>query len=184
MRRNWTEQEEKYMEKKYTSQPVETTAKKLDRTIVSVKRKAAKMGLNHYADELNARTLANCFNVDVAVVIKWIDKFDLPCKKVVCKNQTRYLIQMDEFWKWAEKNKGIINWSKYEEMSLCPEPMWLKQAIDEYGTPNSRKRFTEQEIIIVKNLLHRGLQYREIAEEIGRSYYSVSHLCRNIYKVG
>lgn len=30
--------------------------------------------------------------------------FHLPCKKVKLKNQTRYLIDAAEFWKWAENH--------------------------------------------------------------------------------
>lgn len=182
MRREWTKQEESYMEKKYLKQPVEKTAKKLNRTIASLKHKAQKMRLNHYTDGLNAKTIAKCFNVDVKVVLRWIDKFGLPCKKVKCSNQTRYIIENDEFWKWAEKNKEIINWSKYERMSLFPEPNWIDDAIGNYKKTRSREKYTSGEIITIKNLLRKGLNYREIAEQLGRSYYGISKLCRKIYK--
>lgn len=181
MRREWTRQEETYMERRYLLQPVEKTAEKLNRTIYSVKRKAAKMGLNHYTNSLNAKTLAKCFSCDVSVVIRWIEKFDLPCKKVKCSNQTRYLIEVKNFWEWAAQNRDVINWSRYERKSLCPEPDWIDRAIESYNTPKSRKKFTQNDIIVVKNMLHNGLSYREIAEKIGRSRYSVNHLCRNIY---
>ena len=97
MRREWTEWEVRYLEKKYVGQPVEKTAKKLNRTINSVKRKAAKLDLNHYTDSLSAKVVARCFGSDVSVVIRWINKFDLPCKKVICGNQTRYLIETKNF---------------------------------------------------------------------------------------
>ena len=38
-RRNWTEREEKYMESRYLYQPVEITAKRLKRSVCSVKKK-------------------------------------------------------------------------------------------------------------------------------------------------
>ena len=50
MRREWTDWEVKYLEKKYVGQSVERTAERLNRSVNSVKRKAAKMNLNHYTD--------------------------------------------------------------------------------------------------------------------------------------
>ena len=64
MRREWTEWEVRYLEKKYVGQPVERTAKKLNRTINSVKRKAAKLDLNHYTNFLSAKVVAKCFKVN------------------------------------------------------------------------------------------------------------------------
>ena len=181
MRREWTEWEVRYLEKKYVGQPVERTAKKLNRTINSVKRKAAKLDLNHYTNFLSAKVVAKCFNVDTKVVLRWINKFNLPCKKVVCSNQTRYLIDGNMFWKWAENNKDIINWSKYEKQSLLPEPDWLKETIRNYSTPNTREKYTDDDIVKIRVLLGKGLSYAEIAKETGRSYYGIDHLCGSIY---
>ena len=181
MRREWTDWEVRYLEKKYVGQPVERTAKKLNRTINSVKRKAAKLDLNHYTNFLSAKVVAKCFNVDTKVVLRWINKFNLPCKKVVCSNQTRYLIDGNMFWKWAENNKDIINWSKYEKQSLLPEPDWLKETIRNYSTPNTREKYTDDDIVKIRVLLGKGLSYAEISKETGRTYDGIKHLCGTIY---
>lgn len=73
MRREWTEWEEKYMERKYLRQPVKVTAERLNRTVVSVKRKAAKMHLNHNIDCLSAKEVSRCFNCDISVILRWIE---------------------------------------------------------------------------------------------------------------
>lgn len=49
-RREWTKDEETYMYRRYLNQSVETTAKFLNRSVSSVKHKARKLGLNHYAE--------------------------------------------------------------------------------------------------------------------------------------
>ena len=169
------------MEKKYIGQPVQKTAEKLNRSVASVKRKAANLNLNHYTDSLSAKIVAKCFVVDVSVVIRWINKFDLPCKKVVCGNQMRYLIEGEKFWKWAENNKDIINWAKYERQSLLPEPDWLRGVIRSYNTPKAREKYTDDDIVKIRVLLSKGLSYAEIAKETGRSYYGFDHLCGSIY---
>lgn len=181
MRIPWTKQEEDYMRRRYLLQPVVKTAEKLNRSVVSVKRKAAKMGMSHYADNYNARTIADCFNSDIKVVLRWIRKFDLPCRRIECDNQTRYIVYVEDFWEWAENHKDMINWSKYEPLSICPEPDWLNDAVKNYATPRSRVKFTDNEIIMIKNMLHRGMGYKEIAERTGRSYYSINRLCGKIY---
>lgn len=178
----WMPEEELYMERYYLLRPVNKIAEKLNRSVSSVKHKAARMGLNHYTNSYHARTIASCFKVDFLVVKRWIEKFGLPCKTLKCSNGTRYMIEADDFWNWAEKHRDIINWSKYERLSMCPEPGWLEDEIKNYATPKSRVKFTEQEIILVKGMLHRRLGYKEIAAQTGRSYYSISHLCRKIYK--
>lgn len=183
MRREWTSAEETYMNRRYLSQPVEVTAEKLGRTKMSVIRKASKMKLNHYSTELNAKSLARSFCCDCSVTIRWIKKYGLKSKEIKCSNQTRHLIMVEDFWAWAEENKEKINWSKYQRYSLVPEPEWVKDAIREYKTPKAGKKFTQQEIVLVKNLLKRDLTYRQIAEQMGRSYYSISRLCRKIYRI-
>ena len=42
IRRDWTKKEEQYLLNRYIKQPVKTTSRVLNRTEVSVKRKAAK----------------------------------------------------------------------------------------------------------------------------------------------
>ena len=157
MRREWKEQEVKYLEKKYVGQPVERTAERLNRSIASVKRKAARMNLNHYTDYLSAKVVARCFGVDISVVIRWINKFGMPCEKRAFGSQTRYFIDIDKFWEWAEKNKNIINWAKYETKSLLPEPVWLRETIRNYSTPNIRKKYTDDDIVKIRVLLTKGL---------------------------
>lgn len=181
MRREWTEHEEKYMKRYYLNQPSEVTAKKLDRTIYSVRRKAAIMGLNHYTDQLNAKTIAGCFNCDFSVVLKWIEKYGLHARKVICKNQTRYSVSPGDFWQWAENHKELINWARYEQKSIIPEPEWVREEVKNYKTPMSRQKYTEEEKEKIRFLLRKGMNYREISEEIGRSYYSVVHAGRNVY---
>ena len=181
MRREWTDWEVKYLEKKYVGQSVERTAERLNRSIASVKRKAARMNLNHYTDYLSAKVVARCFGSDVSVVIRWIDKFGMPCEKRSFGSQTRYFIDTDKFWKWAENNKNIINWSKYEIQSLLPEPDWLRETIRNYSTPNTREKYTDDDIVKIRVLLSKGLSYSEIARETGRTYYGINHLCGSIY---
>lgn len=182
MRRKWTADEEKYLLERYLNQSTKKTADKLGRTVVSVKRKAARMGLNHYLDNISAKAIARCFGCDVSVVLRWIEKMGLPTKKIVCKNQTRYSIDPMEFWEWADENRSIINWARYEENSLAPQPEWVKEEIKKYQTVHSRKRFTFHEKANIVFLLKKGMTCEEVAAQVGRSLYSIRHVSRKMGK--
>lgn len=181
MRREWTELEEKVMRSRYQYQTVAKTAQMLNRSISSVKHKAAKMGLSHYNDKLSAKAVAKAFNTEISSVKRWIKKFGLTAKKVNIGNYYTYYIDVKKFWIWAEANKTIINWSKYELKSLVPEPIWVNEVVLNYQTVRHRQRITPDEIARIKFLICRGKSYTEIAKEMQRSYYSISHIGRKIF---
>lgn len=178
-RREWKKGEEMYMTRMYLRQPIEKTAKVLNRSVPSVKHKAIHLGLKRCCGEnLSMRDVANCFSTDCSVVKRWMEKFDLPYAR-----EHFYSINAKEFWKWAYKHKEEINWSKYQEKSILPEPDWVSEEIKKCNkTKKHRSKVTQMEKIYIKNLLHKGLSYREISKITGRTYYSISHICRTIYK--
>ncbi len=149
MRREWTKQEEQYMLKKYVRQLIKRTAQKLNRTEVSVKRKAAQLGINKHMDLFGIRTFAECFGVDNSVVLRWVQKFKMPVTIYRFDNRNHYDIDLDEFWKWAEEHKELINWSKYECGSLALEPDWVRSEKQMYTIPMTREN---GQVKICKNL--------------------------------
>lgn len=182
MRRMWTEAEEKYMERYYLFQPVQKTAKKLDRTVTAIYKKANKMKLSRNRDSLNIKILAECFSCKRKVIMKWIQKYDLPCKKVAVDNQVRYLIKTKDFWNWAEEHKDIINWNKYERLSLCPEPSWLKPEIANCHTPLKENQFySPEEIKTIKEMLKNGKSFEQIAKKMRRSKEAIKALYERRY---
>lgn len=179
MARIWTENEKKYLIKKYTLQSAETTAKKLNRSTISIIRKARQLGVSIYFDNIHASTIAYSFNIEIGTVKKWIENYGLPCKRIIEQNFTRYIIEPVKFWGWAYEHKDIINWSKYTSKSILPEPNWLNETINEYHTPNTRLRFTGEEITEIRNMIiKQELPYKEIARRTGRTYQSIKNFAR------
>ena len=177
--RRWTEQEIEYVDKFYESRSVSYIAKKLDRTLYSVKRKAQQLGHNVYAcEDLYVRTIAKSFNCDGRVIYRWIDRYGLPYKTVQRGQATCKLISVDNFWKWAESHKELIPWSKYERYSIIPEPSWVENAIKSYLVKNNHKRISEIEKQHVINLRRHGKSFEEIASEMNRTVDSVKHIWR------
>ena len=56
---------------------------------------------------------------------QWIDK-GLPVKTKRVKNNFKILINLEDFWKWADRNKTIIDFSKLEPLIFGKEPEWLE----------------------------------------------------------
>lgn len=179
MGRKWTEQEVEYLEKFYEKKGVSYIAKKLDRTVYSVKRKAQKLGHNAYVcEDIYVRMIARCFNCDSRVVNRWIDKFGLPCRKVQRGQATCRLVSADKFWKWAAEHKELIPWSKYEKFSILPEPEWVNETIKNYALINNRKRITNIESHQIITLRRKGKSFEEIAIIMNRTVDSVKHVWR------
>ena len=172
--RAWRMGEELYLKRMYFKQPVEKTAKALKRTKAAIHIKAYKLGLNY--EFLTAQTIANCFHADSDVVKRWIDKLGLKSMKMPYKLGYRYYIKAEDFWKWAYENKKEINWSNYELKSILPEPEWVKKEKQNCLTKKKHTKITDTEIIQVKNMIRKGMSYRKIALEIGRTEYTVYYI--------
>ena len=181
-RREWTAEEEKYMNKYYLRQPTKRTAKVLNRSIESVRKKAVQMGINTYYDGyLSAHVLAECFSTNTQVIKRWIEKFNLPAIKINdSKHRTRYQIDPENFWKWADGHRDVINWSGYDLCSILPEPQWVEFEQSRYKTKRHCRKFTVNEIVQIKHMLRRCMTYKEIAEKLGRTERSIEAKVRKI----
>lgn len=179
MSKKWTQREENYLLSKYSSQPTIITARQLNRSIHAVRSKAKRMNIGIYNENIYATTIAKCFHTQVSVVTQWINKKGLRCKKLNKGNDQKYIIEVEDFWKWAKEHKKLINWSRYEPKSLLPEPEWLEGVVKEYDTPNSRRRFTEKEIAAIRKMIIKDrLSYKEIARRVGRTVDSINNFAR------
>lgn len=81
--------------------------------------------------------------------------------------------------KWAENHKDIINWSKYECGTLALEPEWVRQEKMSYEYSHTREKWTDEDLRKVKLLLKTDKTYKEVAKELGRTYYGILHLMRS-----
>ena len=177
--RAWTKDEEEDLLKKYEKKGAHFVAKKLDRSLDSVRRKAQRLNLNSYiSGDFYIRTFATCFNTEHRVIERWIEKYGLNCKKTKRGKLVFRIINVKEFWEWAENHKDIIPWHKYESYSLLPEPAWLKEVVKESKDKkkNVRKKITSADINKVARLRKKGKSFEEIAIELQRTVYSVKHI--------
>jgi transposase len=130
--------------------------------------------------------LAKCLQIDVHTIYNWIQKKRLPYK--ITKAKTRKFIGIDvlAFWKWAEQNKELLNFSKIPRNTLIPEPDWVKKQkrYDYSNRPkHENKKWTEEEDARLWYMFYEeGRTQQEIGQLIGRSRHGVQRRLNRLRK--
>ncbi len=179
-RKKWTEEETMYLDEKWGKVSFDTIRKKLKRSEASILNKVQKMRLGAF--------LNNDEYVTYNILMKelgfkkqnsyqnksWIENRKLPIKyKRVNKNKFK-IIYLDDFWKWAEKNKQFIDWTKVKKNALGDDPQWVKELRKNQLSKFKTTIWTKEEDLLLKKLLetHR-YNYLELAEKMNRSHGAI-----------
>lgn len=131
--KKWAQREKDYIMDAWGQTSITAMSKKLGRSVQAIKQKADDMGLGRHLD---AGTMVTFFQVIQAVTggagsYSWLrekwEKYDFPFhrKKVISKSYL--MVDLDEFWIWAEQHRDILDFSNFEEYALGKEPAWAKQ---------------------------------------------------------
>ena len=158
-------------------------AKRLGRTEIGVNRKMASLGIGFSKDithKINKTTLSTLCNVDIDVVTRWISKGLKAVKKFNC-----HLIDSEDFWKWAYRNKTIINFAKIEKDSIPPEPDWVTvERRKDMQIPKRQgvKWNQEEERFLLTNI--QKLSMKNIAEHLNRTEKAVQRKISRLKEEG
>lgn len=175
--RIWTKEENNYLEDKVGKVKISTIAKNLNRTVNAVISQIERIGVANTkleSGKITGSELSRLCNVDSHTVYDfWIKKKDLPAQFRVTKLKSRYwLIDVEEFWEWAEKNKDLINFTKIDAHVLLPQPDWveLERKRDRRTIPKRKQaKWTDAEDERLINMLNAGYNRNEIADKMQRS---------------
>lgn len=102
-------------------------------------------------------------------------RYGLPVKWHVVKKNRFRVIDIDAFWKWAEDNKSILDFSRFEKYSLGAEPGWVDvkrkadyKKLQLHGQHNAAWTKTEDDKL--RYLLSKGTYtYSDLAAELRHS---------------
>ncbi len=175
--RPWTKEEEEFLSEYWGLYSMEHIANILNRTATAIQVRAARLGLGPFLESGDYVTLNQLIvelrgsNGRSYTVQQWIDK-GLPVKTKKVKGSSFKVVNLDDFWKWAEKNRIIIDFSQLEENVLGKEPEWLKdqRIADKKMATFKRTPWTEAEDQRLINLLREfRWTYREISEKLNRT---------------
>ena len=183
--RFWTIEEVEYLQDKWGQIETVKICKHLNRTYASVKAKVKKIGLGparQAGEFLCASELAYSINVDKRTIDRYIQKglkatrkrFGLGSKKNIC-------INIEDFWRFAKKNKELIKFYRFRKGDLPGEPKWVdevrfKQMRKRARALNTNKEWTDAEDKTLQNMYLNGKTDEEIAIELRRTVISI--VCR------
>ena len=132
--RNWTKEEIEYLQEHYGTLSYGTLAKNLDRSIGAINNMARLLQVGAFlecGDYITFHQLLIALGHDKSgyayKTISWVKNRDFPIHyKRVHQNRFK-IVYLDEFWKWAEKNQDLLDFSRFEENVLGLEPEWAKR---------------------------------------------------------
>lgn len=164
---------------------IPTIAKRMNRSEAAIKVRASRLGLGAHLAASEFIT----FNVLIQELgiskhgsgscYSWaLEKFQkcgLKIHKHRVQNNTFKMVNIEEFWEFAEKNRHLFDFSRLEENVLGMEPEWVKvKRAEDYKRARMVKpknyRWTEAEDRELLRLLRMyRFTYPEIAERLRRS---------------
>ena len=189
--RHWTEQEVKYLEDNWGRVNLLYMAEKLQRKPAALVAKSVKLGIGPYFDgagEIALSPFINCFGVIYSLattsrLCKAALRAGLPVVVRKSSGKARRMVNLDNFWAWAENHKEIFPWYKLEPLMLGKEPEWVAEARHEsYAkTRNCHKKWDWTEDVYLRKAVKAGVPIKDMAAKLGRSYESVR---RRVYRIG
>ena len=132
--KNWTKQEDEYLAENWGTVSVATLAKNLGRSENAIIVRKSRLGLGAFlesGDYVTWNQLLKAIgcgsNAGGYKVKSWIKNRDFPVHTRRVKNNSFKVVYLHEWWIWAEKNRDLLDFSKFEENSLGEEPAWVKE---------------------------------------------------------
>jgi hypothetical protein len=174
--KRWSNEEILFLEEKWGVISVQAIAKRLNRTENAILGKKQKLKLGRFLEcgeyvTLNQllHTLGYTGGQDYKK-ISWVKNRGLPVKKRKVINCSFQVIEIKDFWKWAERNKDILNFTNFEENALGIEPEWVKKHRKRCFYDYKKNKWTAYEdsklIYMLKEFKY---TYEDISKELNRS---------------
>lgn len=177
----YTPEEESYIKENWGTVSVGHICEKLGRTEVAILQKVHRMGLPPFLESGEYVTFAELLHAigyrstDSYKLISWVKNRHFPMHQKRVNRSLWRIVYIDEFWKWAEKNMDILNFSGFEKNALGKEPDWVqsKRESDIHRSRHYKTRqveWTKQEDNYLKMLLkQQKYTYDEISEKLQRT---------------
>lgn len=183
----YSQEELEYIESNWGAKSINAMAKYLGRTPNGVRQKGYKIGLGDpllSIDGITINELAKSLGIHYWTIKNWIEKYNFPVhKKIVCKEQRIKYTTFQEFWRWAEHHKNLINFNRFELNILGKEPYWVDEkrkadSIDLQKKAKKRSWAKEDDIKLINMLKTYRYTYKDLSEHLNRTQSAIK---RRIY---
>ena len=192
-KRKWEKEEEQLLKELWGYTTIEKIAKKLKRTVFSIKVKAIRMKLgsmisNNY-EIITITDVAEILDVTRDRIMNTWVSLGLKIDNIkVSEQKSYYGITVENLLDFLERNQYEWDSRNLEEEIFGVEPDWLldKRKRDKLENPLWYRRWSDSDIKTAEQLFKIKKTYKEIAEIVDRSEWSVANLLRDlgyIYKM-
>ncbi len=189
--RNWTPEEEAFLQENWGQTTVQGIAKHLGRTVNAVKVRVARMGLGPYLENgeyvtFHQFTLALGYGgaSDTYKLKSWVKNRGFPTHNKRRDKSVIRVVYLEEFWAWAEKHRSFLDFSKMEPLALGAEPDWVAEQRKKDHTAYSIQRkdpWTSEEESRLRMLLSQHkYSWSEICDMMHRSHGAIARRCRDL----
>lgn len=179
----WTKAEEHYLEEAWGKSSLGTIAKNLGRSENAVISRIQKLSLGPglmAGERISWNTFITTLvgNSYSGYIKKRLIAAGFPVHSQIIRghNKKRYTtVDIDEFWKFAEQNKDLFDFSRLEPLAFGPEPEWatLKRQLDaerlRKGHAHNDPWTEDEDRRLVKLLKEYKYTYSDLAEILHRS---------------
>lgn len=175
--KRWTREEKQYLEDNWGTYSIQTLAKNLERSENSVLMMKERLRLGRFLDNgeyvTYSQLLQAIYGIKGAGNAYRLPKKEknFPIRKKRVRNQNFKVVYLNDFWKWAEENKRLIDFSKMEENILGKEPNWVKRKrrID-YECQVNTSSWTKTEDMKLQRMIEKyEYTYTDIACSLNRT---------------
>lgn len=186
--RNWTPEEEEFLCENWGMLSVPTLCEKLNRSKNAIRVRVQRLGLPAFLDSGEYVTLNQLLQAVTGSdssygykITSWVENRGLPVHKKRNDKCTWRVVYLNEFWKWAEKNRSFIDFSKMEPLILGKEPSWVaeQRRKDFQAFANQRKDpwtpIEDQRLVYL--LKQHKYGYVELSEMLQRSAGAIQRRC-------
>lgn len=189
--RKWSNEEEAYLQRVWGTRSIPAIAKSLGRSVAAIKVRAHRLGLGPVlmgGDYITLNQLLIAVKGSNSggnyTMKSWVENRGLPvhAKKVV--NNSFWVVYLDEFWTWAEKNRSFLDFSKMEPLALGKEPVWVAEQRKKDFKANSLQRkdpwTPDEDSRLIMLLRMQKYTYAEMSEMLRRSAGAIQRRCNDL----
>lgn len=178
--KKWTKEEERLLSEEWGMYSADTIAKHLGRSRNAIIVRVARLGLGAHLENSSLFS----FNILLKELgysggyeerLKRFEAAGLKIHMQRVKDCSFRMVDIDEFWEFAEKNKHLIDFSRLEECALGAEPAWVKAKRSEdfkrkcMVKPHNEKWSEAEDKELLRLLRMYRYTYPEIADRLHRS---------------
>ena len=178
--KNWTKEEEAQLAEEWGMFSIGTLAKRLNRSENGIIVRAQRLGLGAHirsSDLISLNELFKAFGYQKydSNKLKNLKAAGFKIHQHRVRNNSFQMVDIEEFWEFAEQNRHLFDFSKLQENALGAEPEWVKgKRAEDFKRrravkPHNAKWTEEEDKELIRLLREYRYTYPEIAARLCRS---------------